>query len=323
MKICLISFDFWHYDEHIVRKLNELDIEAHHINIGAFSHKHLGSKISNALSKIFLGKNLKYQKRQRFVIESLEKIGFQDQILVLNPDTLDSDTLQFIKEQTHRCITYLYDSLERYPVQDKLHFFDKIFSFDDKDVREFGFEKLTNYNYLEYLPAEAQNPQLDLYYITSYDKNRNGILQKFAPVLQKKGISYRFLIVGKRVWKEQIKVARESLRKYAVLKRKTIPAGETISFYRNTKAILELMRAGQTGLSFRFFEAMALEKKIITNNREIINYDFYTPENILILEDDFSNLNKDFFEKPYRKLSQNIYDYYTLDKWVDRVFDLK
>ncbi len=51
MKICLISFDFWHYDEHIVRKLNELDLEAHHINIGAFSHKHLGSKISNAFSK--------------------------------------------------------------------------------------------------------------------------------------------------------------------------------------------------------------------------------------------------------------------------------
>lgn len=322
MKICVISFDFWHYDEHIVRKLNERDIKAHHINIGAFSHKHLGSKISNAFSKILFGKNLKHQKRQRFVIESLEKIGFQDQILVLNPDTLDSETLKFIKERTFRCITYLYDCLERYPVQDKLHFFDKIFSFDDKDVREFGFEKLTNYNYLEYLPAEDQNPQLDLYYITSYDKNRNAILRKLAPVLHKKGISHRFLIVGKRIWKEQIR-ASEPLKNYAVLKRKTIPAAETISVYRNTKAILELMRAGQTGLSFRFFEAMALEKKIITNNREIPNYDFYTPENILILKDDFSNLNKDFFEKPYRKLSQDVYDYYTLDKWVDRVFDLK
>ncbi len=323
MKICLISFDFWHYDEHIIRKLNELDINAHHINIGAFSHKHLGSKISNAFSKIFLGKNLKHQKRQRFVIESLEKIGFQDQILVLNPDTLDSETLQFIKERTHRCLTYLYDSLERYPVHDKLHFFDKIFSFDDKDVREFGFEKLTNYNYLGYLPAEVQNPRLDLYYITSYDKDRNCILRKLAPALQKKGISYRFLIVGKRVWKEHVKVGRGSLKNYTVLRRGTIPATETIRGYRNTKAILELMRAGQTGLSFRFFEAMALEKKIITNNREIINYDFYTPENILILENDFSNLNKEFFEKPYRKLPQNIYDYYTLDKWVDRVFDLK
>ena len=84
MKICVISFDFWGYDAHIVETLKEKGIEANHIKIGAVSYENFGERLTNLFSKVFLGKNLKYQKRQKFVIEQLDKLGHQDQILVLN-----------------------------------------------------------------------------------------------------------------------------------------------------------------------------------------------------------------------------------------------
>lgn len=324
MKICLISFDFWNYDYHIVKKLLQKGIEAHHINVGAFSHRNLKERLINTFSKVVLQKNLKHEKRQEFIRKSLEKLGHQDQILILNPDTLDKETIAFARQYTDRLITYLYDNIERCPVDGKLDLFDKIFSFDNKDVAKFGFEKLTNYNYLEYLPQEKQNPKLDLFYITSFDKNRNIILLPLAKQLDTLSLKFQIYVVGKKTWKYKIKyIFIPNLQNISVkFRRKVIPNKIINNYYKNSKAILDLMRVGQIGLSFRIFEAMAMEKKIVTNNPEIRNYNFYNPENILILEDDFSNLNRHFFETPYKKLPKDIYDYYTLESWIDRVFNI-
>ena len=40
---------------------------------------------------------------------------------------------------------------------------------------------------------------------------------------------------------------------------------------------------------------MALEK-IITDNENIKNYDFYNPDNILVLNKEMTNINSDFSE---------------------------
>lgn len=324
MKICLISFDFWHYDEHIVKKLKEKGVEATHINIGAFTHKNFGARMKNSMSKIFLGKNLKHEKRQDFIIESLQKIGKQDQILVINPEAIEEKAHKVIRSYTDKNISYLYDSMRRNPAHHILHFFDTVFSFDDQDIKEFGFKKITNYNYLQYCPADIQNPKLDLFYITSYDRNRLERLNVLIEKLSLLNIKFKTFIVGKKGWKNQI-IQIIDKKNISILKfcNKIIPPQTLPKLYKKTRVILDLQRTHQMGLSFRIFEAMALEKKIITDNKSIKNYDFYNPENILILNDDFSNVEKSFFETDYKKLPEEIYYKYTLDSWVEKVFELK
>ena len=63
-KIVVISFDHWNYDQFIVKKLNELGHQAHHIKIGNFKHKNWFQRIINTLLKIFLNKNPKNIKKQ-------------------------------------------------------------------------------------------------------------------------------------------------------------------------------------------------------------------------------------------------------------------
>lgn len=323
MKICLISFDFWHYDEHIVDKLNEKGIQACHINIGAFTHKNTGERLKNTFSKIFLGKNPKYHKRQNFILESLEKIGKQDQILVINPEAIDEEIHQKIREYADRNIAYLYDSMARNPATHLLHYFDTVFSFDDEDVKNFGFEKITNYNYLEYLPAEKQHPNLDLFYISSYDQKRLSALNVLINRLCSLKVRFEVYMVGKKGWKNKLNQIFDK-KNIEILRfgRRKIPHHALPSYYKNTKVVLDLMRADQTGLSFRIFEAMALEKKIITDNPTIASYDFYNPNNILLLNKNFSNVRQDFFETPYEKLPEAVYYKYTLDHWVNTVFKL-
>ena len=321
MKICVISFDFWGYDAHIVETLKEKGIEANHIKIGAVSYENFGERLTNFFSKVFLGKNLKYQKRQKFVIEQLDKLGHQDQILVLNADTFDHSTLEYMKKSTNRFITFLYDNLDRCPVQDKLHFFDKIYSFDDKDIEKHGFERLTNYNYLPFLSQENQNPSEDALYITSYDKKRIKQLEILSRKFEELRLKFDLYVIGKKSWKNQL--MKPFSKNKIVFTRKRINHENLPEFYKRTKVILDLMRENQYGLSFRVFEAMALEKKIITDNEKIKNYDFYNPNNILVLNKDFSNITKEFFETPYQSLPEGIYKKYTLEKWVERVFNLE
>ncbi|WP_124639416.1 CgeB family protein [Amniculibacterium aquaticum] len=325
MKICVVSFDFWDYDHYIVKALSKKGVESHHIKIGAVSHAGLQEKVLNALSKVVLKKNLKHEKRQKYVISSLEKLGFQDQILVLNPDVFTHETLAYIRSKTNRLITFLYDNLQRFPVQDKLHFFDKVFSFDDADVQKYGFEKLCNYNYLDLQPQAENSSDLDLFYVTSYDKSRNKIIYPLVRKLLQINSVFQIVVVGKKAWVPKLKysINPQKSRVPVIFKRKAIGTGIILDFYKRTKSILDLMRSGQTGLSFRVFEAMAFEKKIITNNPTIKNYDFYNPKNILILNEDFSNLTPEFFNSPYEKIPEDIYQKYTLDSWVNYVFDLK
>lgn len=324
MKICLISFDFWHYDEHIVHQLKQKGVEATHINIGAFTHKNLAARVTNAFSKVFLGKNLKHENRQKFIIESLVKIGMQDQILVINPEAIETQVHEIIRKYTHRNIAYLYDSMTRSPAKHILHFFDEIYSFDDDDVKNFGFKKITNYNYLPKISQEKKIPHLDLFYITSHDKSRIKLINQLGEKLDDLKINYKIVIAGKKGWKNKFsQIFSSKKNKNISFQRNNISHQKMMTYYYDSKVILDLMRENQIGLSFRVFEAMALEKKIITNNPHIKQYSFYNPNNILVLDKSISNINSDFFTTPYQPLSPEIYHQYTIENWVNTVFNLK
>ncbi|HEX7870698.1 MAG TPA: hypothetical protein VF455_11365, partial [Chryseobacterium sp.] len=239
------------------------------------------------------------------------------------PENIEERVHEVIRKYTDRNIAYLYDSMSRNPADHILHYFDTVFSFDDEDVKKYGFKKITNYNYLEYCPAEKQNPKLDLFYITSYDTGRLERLNSLINQIQSLNIKFRAVIAGKKGWKNQItQIIDQKNINILNFRRTNIPQQSLPKLYKNTKVILDLQRQNQMGLSFRIFEAMALEKKFITDNQNIKNYDFYNPKNILVLKEDFSNIEKSFFETGYQKLSDEIYYKYTIDNWVNTVFNL-
>ena len=71
-----------------------------------------------------------------------------------------------------------------------------------------------------------------------------------------------------------------------------------------SNCILDYNQEGQVGLTLRPMEALFLEKKLITNNKDIKNYDFYNPSNIFILGENNIEDIKEFINKPYEKVEQ-------------------
>jgi hypothetical protein len=323
-KICIISFDHWNYDKHIVEKLNEKGIHAFHIKIGGYKHKNIGARILNTFSKVILGKNPKIQKRQEYIIEMLEEKGFQDQILVINPEVISLEYHHKIKKFTQKYIAYLYDSVERCPVEHLLNgIFDEIYSFDKDDVSKYGFKETTNYNYLEKQPIINSNSiKNQVLYIASFD-NRLEKVMLLKQAFEKIKVSYKFIIVGKKTSLFKLKNIFSSTISGIELRRKRINQNDLKELYSQTQVVLDIVRENQTGLSFRVFEAMAFQKKLITNNTNIMDYNFYNPNNILVIENENYVFDKVFFDTNYEPLPDEIYYIYTLDNWVKNIFKIK
>ena len=93
---------------------------------------------------------------------------------------------------------------------------------------------------------------------------------------------------------------------------------EYLDMISESKCILDYNQNGQIGLTLRPMEALFFEKKLITNNKDIKNYNFYNPNNIFILGEDNIEKIKDFIEKPYIKIKQEIVDYYDFTEWIKR-----
>jgi len=318
-KICIISFDHWNYDEHIVHMLQKMGVNSFHLKLSTFKHKSVLTRLSNTLSKIFFGINPKHIKRQEYLIERLAKKGVQDQILVINPEIIDLNFHLKIKKYTKKYICYLYDSVERHPVEHLLNgVFDEIFSFDKSDCAKYHFKEITNYNYLNEQSLKTNTPiKNELLYIASFD-NRLPRALKIKKYLDQHNITNRFIIVGKKTLFYKFKNFFSSTIKGIELRNKRVNQDDLQTLYRETNVIIDLVQEHQTGLSFRIFEAMAFQKKIITNNAAISKYDFYNANNIFVLENEI--IKKSFLTTKYQPIPKHIFEKYTLRNWISIVF---
>lgn len=315
MKATVISFDFWGFDSHIINELQKQGHEASHINLIDFKYKHpsLLHRIGNALQKLFLKKNVKKLKRQQYVIDRLKEIPKQDIVLVIRPDLLDKKTHLAIKQLAGKYYAYLYDSTKRFPVDNLLDgVFDRMFSFDEDDVKKYGFEHITNYIYL---PKKEIKPATDfkqkVFMVISGDE-RLDTLNTIAKKLDDINISHKLIVRASR--------RPANLYEGINYSEKEIWQDELTQHLDDSEIFLDLIRHGHNGLSFRIFEAMAYQKKLITSNASVTNYDFYDPNNIMVINPENVLIDPEFFLTPYSPLDEAVYSKYTIENWVKTVF---
>ena len=320
MKICLISFDFFSFDQNIILELKRRNIDAHHIDISKYKYDYpsVFSKVTNFINKILFKKNIKKTELENNIINRLEKLGHQDIILIIRPDRITKQTHSKIKKYTDKYISYIYDSCARFPIDHLLKedIFDTIYSFDVKDCKTFGFNFITNYIYLEKKEIQPLSQTNNTVFIILSIDERLDFLNKIANHLSKIGIQYKFIISGKKKIK--------NINSNIIYTKYPIFIDELKGELENSNFYLDLIRHGHNGLSFRIFEALAMQKKIITTNKSISSYDFYNPNNIFILDEDKPiNINPGFFTTPYEPLSDEMYHKYTIQNWVKTVFKLE
>ncbi len=316
MKITLISLDNWGFNDFIAKKLIENGNTVNHINFHSFEYKYpnFGVKIYNFFFKIVTGRNLKNIFYGKQILKNIQEIGVkQDLIITLKGDFIDPKYLLEFKKYTEKSIGFFNDNVKRYPkIKSVLPCFDKVYSFEKEDCKKYNLPFLTNWIYNE--QRVTQKKEFNVFNISSKDK-RLPLLEKIVASLKVNQVSYKIMVLDRKNKKQKSDIEFIT-SKYSL--------EEVSQFISKSETLLDINRPGQNGLSFRIFESLGLEKKLITTNSDVVNYDFYNPKNILVIDENNPEINSDFFESDYEKIPENIYYKYTMNGWIDQIiFDKK
>lgn len=311
-KITLIYPFAYGYIDFVVRELQSYsdvivtDIKTDTIK---FKYPNLGVKIKNGITKIF-GKNI---KKDFFNNEILQQISYkQDIIFVIRPDLLDASLLKDLKNKADKFIAYYYDSCTKYPKQlEIIHFFDEIYSYEKEDIEKYNFIETSNFIYDEKI--EFQELKYDIFNISSYDSRINEI-DNLSKLLYDAGLKIYFLLF----WFEKLNY------KHLISTTEYVSLSETKELISQSKAMIDIQRNDQKGLSFRTFESLGYRKKLITTNETVKNFDFYHPNNILIINSENIDIDeiKRFLDLSYVEIHEDILSRYSLKNFTKKIFKL-
>ncbi|AOC93289.1 hypothetical protein BB050_00133 [Flavobacterium anhuiense] len=316
MKITIISHDNWGYNQNIVKALQKRGHIVNHIDFNTFKYKYpnFSYRIYNFFLKVFFKKNIKHIHFGTEINNRLEAFGqIQDIILTIKGDFIDSKKILDFKKYTKKSIAFFNDNIKRCPkIVSTISNFDEVYTFEKEDALKYNLKFITNFIYNESKLNTEGVFKYDVFNISSRD-NRFRTICKIAKELKAKEISFKFIIHDKKnkLKDPNIEFIPESIQVDLVNK-----------LVNDSKLLLDIHRKEQNGLSFRVFESLGLQKKLITTNHNIVQYDFYNPKNILIIDEKNINFDIDFFRSSYEPIPDDIYKKYTIENWVETVFNL-
>ncbi len=315
MKITIISLDNWGFNKHIKAVLEEKGHIVNHIDFNkfVFIYPNFFYKIYNFILKGVFKKNLKTIFFGKKIIEKLQEIGeIQDVILTIKGDFIDPKSILEFKKYSTRTIAFFNDNTARCPkIIRVIPYFDEVFSFEKKDCKKYNLKFATNWIYNSNNTSET-NFEYQVFNISSKDK-RLPIISRIIEELKSGNINYKILIYDKKYNNKKSNI--EYINKH-------LPLSEVNKYINKTRVLLDVHRAGQEGLTFRVLESIGLHKKLITTNSDIVNYDFYNPNNILVINEKKPVIPISFFETNYEEIPKEIFEKYTLGGWVEKILNV-
>lgn len=320
MKVALISLDYYGYDKYIVSAMQNLGIEAIHIDIYANRYKYpnLWVRFKNLINKTFFESNIKRQHLDKLIHQELSKIGVFDKIIIIHAEWLSPETLRFCQTVSKQMIAYHYDGVQRMPaISSTFNYFDKIYSYDKQDVKKYNLEFIPNFIYEEDV-HKKYNLLPKAFNISSLDQ-RTSILEKVAKNLEEKNFPYEFLVVNRRRLNFYVPKIKTKIKYLNHM----IPREEALGKMKDSTIMIDIQRPEQVGLTFRIFESLGYRKKLITTNKDIVNYDFYNSNNILVLDPENIKIPESFLESEYQEVPEEIFNKYQIKNWVKKILEIK
>ena len=95
---------------------------------------------------------------------------------------------------------------------------------------------------------------------------------------------------------------------------------ETVKTIENSKIVFDICNKNQVGLTMRTIEALGSQRKLITTNKDIVNYDFFDKNNIYVFDLESFEIPSAFLETEYHEINENIYKKYSLSSWINTIF---
>ena len=284
-------------------------------------------RILNFIQKTFLG-NKDYKKQliddyyTAEVTQALSRFAPKsiDYAIVIRPDKLDLKTIEKIHNTAHKVVAYQWDGLARFPKVFKvINHFQRFFVFDLDDYhlykdRYANLLPCTNF-YFDIPEEEVALNSKEVLYVGVYIKDR---IQSLIRVVN--ALSQYDLILNINLFYSR-KTPPFS-HPHITFFSKGLNYAQYLTLTRKATVLLDIKTVDHNGLSFRIFEAIKYQKKLITDNKSIKLYDFYHPNNFYVVENDLFEGLSDFLESDFVPLSEDIRQKYSFSNWVKNILEI-
>ena len=320
--ILFISIKTFDYESHILYKLIELGSK-----VTYFDERPSNSILIKGLIRI--KKELISIRINAYYRKILKKITNKkfDFLFVIKGESIPRFFLIEFKKMNPNCVMiyYTWDSFINNPnALFNLDIFDRKITFDYSDSLKYGINFRPLFFLDEYSKLRESIPQYQkVLFIGTAHSDRYIISQNIAKWCQSKNIAHSnyyfipsiFVFLFKYLFDKTF-----SNFNFNSLSFKPLYLNQVLHKYQESTIILDINHPNQTGLTMRTFEALGSGRKLITTNKNIINYQFYNPNNILIIERDQLSFPEEFFKLKYLNYNETFYNEMSIQGWLYFIF---
>lgn len=322
-RILFFSAKAFGIPENIVKALENLGAK-----VDYYDERPANSFVVKALIRInrnLIGSYInKYHSK---IIEDTKHFKY-DYIILIKGESFSEHNLQKLLGYHPDAVSIVYhwDSIaNNHNAISLLHKFDKAFSFDRHDCENMGIKFLPLFYYSEYqyIAEHPEKTDYDLLFVGTTHSDRYRFIKSIASQIKALGgrcFTY-FFFQGK------IMYYKYRLYNYSEMKNvhisdfhfKPIDKLQLLELYKKSRIIVDMQHPKQSGLTLRTMEALGAKKKLITTNDDVKFYDFYHPDNILIVDRKNPVVDKRFFNAEYKEIPEEVYEKYSINSWIENL----
>ncbi len=271
-------------------------------------------------------KSMKSSFIDKYLNNILDNVKEQyDYFFLIRGEIITADFLEKLKLLSPKAkfIMYQWDSIKFTPNYPKImNMFDKIITFDMIDSKELNIEYLPLFYSNNYANLELSKEKVyDISFFGSYHSDRLEIIKKLEKECKKKGLTfYHYLYSPKlalirKILNSSVKI--EDLKYF-----KTSPASnqELLDIYKKSKAVLDIERDIQNGLTMRSLEVLGAGLKLITTNKNIVESELYDESSIFVLDRDNIEIEENFLNREI--INNGVIKKYDLETWILNLFTI-
>lgn len=228
---------------------------------------------------------------------------FQDSIMKYLLKHISTDTEIFLYLWNP-----IYNNQNKLKCIERYHKFITVYSFDKEECEKYGFR----YNSMVY-SKDVRLPKSEIKYdvfFLGFAKDRMEEIVKFYHIFKEEGLKVKFYVFDEK--------SKESKQEDFIISSKKVPYEQYLKILSESRAILDIVQRGQSGLSIRFVEASFFKKKLITTNWNVKNYELYNEKNIAIINEKGQNYIGEFIRKEWDSQKDGEIETYEFDRWIER-----
>ena len=322
-RILLLAPAFFGYEKRIQKKMEEMGAI-----VDLYDERSVTSELDKAFLKVnpnfFAGKTEAYYNS---IIDKHRDVQY-DFIFIVKCEMITEPILKKLRTTYPNAVfcLYLWDSVKNIKgITAKFKYFDRILSFDSCDVKEYPIMKFRPLYYADEFKKELKKADIykyDISFCGTIHSDRYSIIKEVLKYCNKYKLTYKtfcylqsnFIYYFHRITKPEF--CSTSISDFSFEKKS---GSDIATIVDESKVILDIQHPNQTGLTQRTIEMIGMNKKLITTNVDIMNYDFYNPNNILVIPRKGFIIPIEFFKSKYEPLSDEIYKKYSIESWINDI----